>query len=196
MAHGDIHLAESVGTLQLELAHGNMEMKGADKIEGELRHSNATIGGVGNLEIEIHHSNLNLGLVDDLNCDLHHSNANIGKIVRSNIESHHSNLNIGQLLEELVGDAHFGQITIGKLGSGFELIELEMHRGEFKIKSAGAAYSIDFEGQHSDLDVGSGFKYQSRTDNKEGFEQEITGRKGSGGGEIRVKAFHGHVVVE
>ncbi len=195
--HGNISMGDACCRLQIDLAHGNLEMGEAEELNLEMRHSNASVGSAKNLNLEAQHSNLNLGSVGRLDTEAGHSNLSIGQVSQLRIENNHSSLKIGRLLKSLEAESNHGNIKIKALQSNFESIAVQLNFGDLEIGVGGGAnFRLNYEGQHGQLKVGDGFRYDHKGGDEHGHYKEIRGHQGSGGGTISIKTQHGNAVVE
>lgn len=143
--------------LDLDIRHGKVELDGkTSNLEADLSHTPFTAEEINGGETEISLSYAPVTIGDWENGSL--SLSYIGDCVIENVQnirltSNMSDLKIGNIEESGMLRGSFGELTIEKVGSGFETLNIDLQNSELNLQLPNTAFDFDYDGEHSNIDL-------------------------------------------
>jgi hypothetical protein len=143
--------------LDLDIRHGKVELDGkTSNLEANLSHTPFTAEEINGGETEISLSYAPVTIGDWENGSL--SLSYIGDCVIENVQnirltSNMSDLKIGNIEESGMLRGSFGELTIEKVGSGFETLNIDLQNSELNLQLPNTAFDFDYDGEHSNIDL-------------------------------------------
>lgn len=191
--YGDISCGNIGGDVEISLGYGNASIGDCGDTRVVLKYGSIRAGHIGTLNIESKYSKVYVKSCEAVLSNSKYDQYDIGKAssIRNegkydafevqelgdlDIDTKYTNVDIHSLSKGASFDLKYGVIKIHSIDSD-AMIVLDADRADFYINTGSTAAEIDFDGEHTDIDLSSVFRIESEDIDDE--DHELRAIKGS-----------------
>jgi len=166
-----------------------VNFKDAKDIELQTKYSQLHMHDVGNMNIESKYDTYRINSAKSIRNSGKYDDFRIESVGSFNLASKYTDIDIGTLHQSLRVDQKYGELDIQTLGSDVSYIEIESQYMDCDIHNTSSGYTLDFDGDYSDVRYNDGFSVKHK--DFDGSDKEVTGKYGDGKTKISVSMRYG-----
>ncbi|WP_034922714.1 hypothetical protein [Gillisia sp. CAL575] len=179
--YGELKLGEKTTNIKANLSHSKLS---ANVIEGE------------KTEIKVSYSPINVNVWNYGVLKTNYvENCEIGKVKSIKLISNSSDVNIREITETGILSGTFGELAVGKLGSGFKNLDITLENSDLRLSLPSAALNFNYNGTQSNIEYPKAASIKST----KSYDNEILNgyyKDKGGNGSVNINASFSDVYIK
>ena len=215
VAYGDLVAGKLTNSSEMEISYGSarVEQLGANSLV-KLRYSEGSFRNTGDLRYDGRYSEVRFGTVHgvlrldvgyeeidvesatEVYLDGNYNELAVERVDRIHLNGNYTEFHLGTVTKSLEVDASYGDVEVGTLPAGFELVNIRASYTDVQIDVANdAGYTLDLRARYGDIDAPTADLSPRNTSNESNTKSVKGTKAGSGKGVIRVETNYGDIKI-
>lgn len=181
LRYGELKLGEKTTNLKADLTHSKLS---ANIIDGE------------NTQVKVSYTPVNVNVWNYGVLKTNYvENCEIGKAKSIKLVSNSSDVTIKEITETGILSGTFGELTVGKLGSGFKNLDITLENSDLRLSLPGAPLNFNYNGTQSNIEYPKATSIKST----KSYDNEILNgyyKSKDGNGSVNINASFSDVYIK
>lgn len=179
--YGELKLGEIITNLKADLSHSKLS---ANILDGE------------NTQVKVSYTPVNVNVWNYGVLKTNYvENCEIGKAKSIKLVSNSSDVTIKEITETGILSGTFGELTVGKLGSGFKNLDITLENSDLRLSLPGAPLNFNYNGTQSNIEYPKATSIKST----KSYDNEILNgyyKSKDGNGSVNINASFSDVYIK